>query len=345
MTHSDSPLATASRYEGEIPHDLLAHLRSQIEEFGFPVRATERGLSVHYDHSDVAVSLGMRRLDIEITATSEGYLHQTREGVIYLLDHIFPAASAAMVWSGVDTTPRVPPNFHLAEVVGSERVSTNFLRITLACEGTEALATGGGMHFALLLPPEGRTPVWPMVDGNGRTVWPEGEDAIHRPRYTFVDLDPAAGRFTFDVFEHEGGRATGWAQRAKPGDVVAITGPGGGGFPPGDALVIAGDETALPAIRRILAHSPASRTGTAIIETADPDDRCALDHPPGIEVVWTLRGDPPGLWPRLRDVALPAGDVFVWFAAEQALVREAREHFRSLGLPRTQTYLAAYWTR
>ncbi|AXS40760.1 siderophore-interacting protein [Breoghania sp. L-A4] len=343
MPHIQTP-STASRYEGDVPDGLIEHIRSHVEEFGLPVDASGARLTVRYADSEVALQAGRASLDVTITAGTEISLHKTRESVIYLLDHVFPQASASMAWSGVDTGRRHPPNFHFASVSGVRRVSANFMRIEMDCDAIAALSSGG-MHFSLLLPPKGHAPVWPALNAMGRTTWPDGDDALHRAAYTFVDLDEAAGRFTFDLFEHDGGRTTQWARAVKPGAVVGIAGPGGGDFPQGDRLFMAGDETAIPAIRRILAASPDTRQGTVFIETGDPADRCDLPRPASIDVHWTERGTEPDLLTRIKETTLPADETFVWVAAEQSLVRAARDHFRKSGVARTSCYFSAYWTR
>ncbi len=125
----------------------------------------------------------------------------------------------------------------------TRHVGSSFLRVELDCADTARLARERGMHFSLLLPPEPRAPVWPGLDHNGRPVMPEGDDRLHSAAYTFVDLDPDRGRFTFDVFERDGGRATIWARSAQPDDLVGISDPGSGGLPPGQDILIGLDAT------------------------------------------------------------------------------------------------------
>ncbi|MEC8668117.1 MAG: siderophore-interacting protein, partial [Pseudomonadota bacterium] len=162
---------------------------------------------------------------------------------------------------------------------------------------------------------------------------------------TFVDLDPVAGRFTFDIFEHEGGHTTEWARRAQAGDLVGITGPGSGEFPAGRDVLMAGDETALPALRRILEHSPADRRGDVLIEVGHADDILDLPHPPGIRLQWVVRARGETLWDQLSVMDAPEGpDRHVWVAGEQDLVRKARARFRrEQGVAASEGYFANYW--
>ena len=173
---------------------------------------------------------------------------------------------------------------------------------------------------------------------------PEGEDSLHRAVYTFVDFHRDAGRFTFDVFEHDGGRTTEWARKATRGEAVAIMGPGGGSLPEGDRLMMAGDETALPAIRRILEQSAPDRAGCVVIEVGSRADICTLPVPDGMTLSWTVRDEGGTLWDHLQDWTVPAR-ASLWIAAEKALARKARARFRDAqGVGRERSYLAMYWT-
>ncbi|NNH06689.1 siderophore-interacting protein [Cellulomonas fimi] len=100
------------------------------------------------------------------------------------------------------------------------------------------------------------------------------------------------------------GPASRWAGSAAPGDELVILGPnadavgphGGVDFvPPArtDRLLIAGDETALPAIAGILERLPADARGEAIIEMPHPEDRLDLTAPAGVTVRWYGRGENP----------------------------------------------------
>jgi len=336
----------AARFDGVLPDDLLPHLASHLRDAELEVEAAPAGLTVRTPLARMDLARDAAGLSVGIKAEDAQVLQQVREYLLFLFDHVSPGTAEALRWSGEIARNRAPLNFHLATVVGTRRVGTRFLRVELSCPGTAQLASGRGMHFSLLLPPEGRAPVWPRLDDNGRTVWPAGEAALHRAVYTFVDLDPAAGRFTFDVFEHEGGRATGWAQTARPGQVVGITGPGSGGFPPGRDMLIAGDETALPAIRRILAHSAPDRRGDVFVEVGSPADRCEMPGPEGMALTWLFRDRGETLWDRLKDRAPPEGpDRYVWIAAEQELVRKAKARFKTeLGVGAQEGYFAYFWT-
>lgn len=60
------------------------------------------------------------------------------------------------------------------------------------------------------------------------------------------------------------GLASGWAEHARPGDVIGAAGGGGVTAARADWYLVVGDETALPAIGRMLEHMHADATGVAI---------------------------------------------------------------------------------
>ena len=57
------------------------------------------------------------------------------------------------------------------------------------------------------------------------------------------------------------------------------------------SLLLAADETAVPAVCSILEDLPAEARGVAFLEVPDPGDVQDVDHPVGIEVVWLPRGE------------------------------------------------------
>lgn len=54
--------------------------------------------------------------------------------------------------------------------------------------------------------------------------------------------------------------------------------------------MLAGDETGLPGIARILAEMPAQARGIALVEIGDKADAQRLKRPDGVELRWLRRG-------------------------------------------------------
>lgn len=342
MTYTAQARAT---FGGDLPDNLIPHIASHAREAELIVDEQETALTVTVPLAQVAMAREARALTVNVDAVDAVSLQNIRDYLLHLLDHVAPGLTLASDWQGDVARNRTPLNFSTATVRRVWRVAPRFLRVEMDCADTRRLDEGRGMHFSLLLPPKGRAPVWPRLDDNGRTVMPTGADQLHRAVYTFVDLDPVQGRFTFDIFEHQGGRATDWARTVQPGEIVGISGPGSGDFPPGQNLLIAGDETALPAIRRILARSAPDRTGRVFLEVGTQADICDLPHPEGMDLTWLLRERGEVLWDVLEAAELPEGnDRYIWIAAEKELVRKAKARFRdTLGVGPKDGYFAYYW--
>jgi NADPH-dependent ferric siderophore reductase len=141
--------------------------------------------------------------------------------------------------------------------------------------------------------------------------------------------------------------------KARPGDIVGITGPGGGETPAADWYLLAGDETAVPAISRILADLPASAQAVVRIEVADAAEEQPLASAANVDLAWLHRGEAaPGTSPLLeetvRGIAIPDDGrrVFAWAACEHRTFRAIRKFMRGeRGLTRDQHMVAAYWRR
>jgi len=106
-------------------------------------------------------------------------------------------------------------------------------------------------------------------------------------------VDPLAREIAIDVSVHGDHGVVGpWALSAQPGDPVYLMGPGGAYAPDPDAdwHLLAGDESALPAIAAALEALPPGAVGKVFIEVAGPDDEVALAAPDGVELNWLHRG-------------------------------------------------------
>lgn len=110
---------------------------------------------------------------------------------------------------------------------------------------------------------------------------------------TVRKVDPAARRIALDIVVHgEHGVAGVWAASAQPGQVIYLMGPGGAYTPDpaADWHLLAGDESALPAIATALEALPPNAVGKTFIEVASPEDEIPLTAPDGMQVNWVYRG-------------------------------------------------------
>jgi len=248
------------------------------------------------------------------------------------------------------TAPDLRP-VDVLTVVAVAEVTPSVRRVTLS--GTPAAVAAAGPTVNLLVPRVGdAAPRWPHVARDGRIVWPEGSHGLSLRSYTARRQDPVAGTVDIDFVLHGDGPAAGWAAAAAPGALLGVAGAGALGERPAGYLLLAGDETALPAISRILAAAPPTTGGLALIEVADAAEEQPLATPAGITVRWLHRGGiAPGESTLLADAVAaldrPEGDdVFVWVAAESGVVRTVRADLRGRwGLGRAQHHAIGYWRR
>ncbi|WP_179381009.1 siderophore-interacting protein [Jannaschia marina] len=317
--------------------------------------ALEHGLDLHIDAAEevsIATPFGTleaRALDdgaeLALAASRADRLQTLKETV---LDHVLddlPVAHAALVWSDAPAATEPPPNFRFAEVRKVAPLGTTFLRLRLAVPDIRAF-DDSALHFRFLLTPDGRAlATSPGTAPNGSLVWPAEMPAPHRPVYTVRTIDRDAGLLTVDVFRHAGGRAQGWAETARPGDRIGLLGPGGGGLPTADAgLNLYGDETAFPAIARIVESASAETRGRVVLR-AGAGAACGypLVAPSGMEVIWHT-----GVFD-LAAQALADRAVWperaVWFAGEKAEAHQLRAAFKAEPPGRGAAQVGAYWTR
>jgi NADPH-dependent ferric siderophore reductase len=236
-------------------------------------------------------------------------------------------------------------------VVDVRDVTPSVRRVVLV--GSPAAVAAAGPTVSLLVPRVGDVaPRWPRVAKDGRIVWPDGAHGVSLRSYTARRQDPAAGQVEIDFVLHGDGPAAAWAAAAAPGAMLGSAGGGALGERAAGHLLLAGDETALPAISRILAEAAPTAVGTALLEVAGPAEEQPLPAPAGVTVRWLHRaGTAPGESTLLVDAVAaldrPAGDdVFAWVGAESATVRAIRSDLRGRwGLGRAQHHAIGYWRK
>lgn len=287
-----------------------------------------------------------------------------------------------------------------ATVRSVERPSPTFARITFTGPDVDNLGTPGrtfDQRIKIIFPPDsGQLPDLSGAGPDWYTRWleiPEDERGAMRT-YSVREVRDTGERteLVVDIVVHVEPGASGpgstWASSAAPGDEVLIVGPrrghDGGGieFDPGDAgwVMLVGDETAAPAIARILEDVQPTTRGLALIEVPTPEDALPIAAPEGVEVRWLPRGrrdhgsalipavlsefavqaewtiDEPssealvwetpaysGSGEALTSPGCPV-DHYFWIAGESSVVTTLRRHLvREIGIDRSQVAFMGYW--
>ncbi|HEV7652502.1 MAG TPA: siderophore-interacting protein [Actinophytocola sp.] len=231
---------------------------------------------------------------------------------------------------------RERPAPRLARVQRVERITPHMVRVVLGGPGLADFAAGRFTdHYVKLLFPD------------------PGAAPGARPRtrtYTVRRWDAASTELTIDVVVHgDAGVAGPWAARARPGDELSLLGPGGAYAPDPDAdwHLLAGDESALPAIAAALEGLPAGARAQVFLEVEGPDEEQKLDSPAEVELCWLHRGTAPAgeaLVRAVTELELPAGAGHVFVHGEAAFVKQLRRLLLiERGLPRDRVSISGYW--
>lgn len=279
-------------------------------------------------------------------------------------------------------------------VAALEQVSPSFTRVRFASDDlVDVTRHGPDQRIKVILP----------LPDTGLSSFPDGDDWYARWRrqgdhernpirtYTLRHCDPAARELVVDFVAHgDTGPATRWVSGAAVGDEVLVLAPdatsteasGGYAWQPGRAstLLVAGDETAVPAVASILESLPDDASGVAFLEVPTALDAQRLSAPAGVEVRWLSRAsegverhgtlldrevrrwaarhlggarveggasagpdvDPDVLW-EVPDAEVRDG-LYAWIAGEAGAVTGLRRHLvRDLGVEASRVAFMGYW--
>lgn len=294
------------------------------------------------------------RLRIRLETADRGALEMLRSYVTTSLPEFLGGADMRLDWRGEMAVGRLFADFREVRLVSNVAIAPRIRRLTFTGDDVARFGSETDIHVRMYFPPEGlETPEWPRPGADGRTVWPEEGRRPEVRYYTVRRYDPARREITIDFIMHDDeGPGSAFAARATPGAIAGMAGPVGRAAPPATWTLLAGDETALPAIARILETMPRDAAGAAFIEVENASDEIALDAPPGVALRWLhRRGVPAGasdlLVSAVRSAPLPAdARAFAWVACEHAAARAIRKHLRDgRKMPRDRHLVVAYWER
>lgn len=248
-----------------------------------------------------------------------------------------------------DRPGRKPRKPHTAQVVRTERLTPHMQRVVIGGEELAGLPadTCTDHYVKLLFPAGGATYPEPFDIERIREEFPRDQWPVTRT-YTVRHWDAELRELTLDFVIHgDEGLAGPWAQRVQPGETVRFMGPGGAYAPDpaADWHLLAGDESALPAIARSLEALPDGARAFAFIEVDGPEEEQKIDS--DVDVVWLHRGDRPvgqALVEALRGLDFPEGRVHAFVHGEAACVKELRGLLRvEREIPREDLSISGYW--
>ncbi|MFJ4029012.1 siderophore-interacting protein [Paenarthrobacter sp. NPDC089989] len=205
-------------------------------------------------------------------------------------------------------------------------------------------------HVKLVFPERESGELHLPAAGPDRLIMPEGRPRPIFRDYTVRSFDANTQQISIDFVIHDHGVAGRWAASAAVGQRLGVLGPRGSHhYPTGFAhYLIAGDETALPAIARWLEELPETLTCDVFASVDSAKDEIELPHHPGAVVRYLHRSvlgataleDAVVSWRTRHE------DLFVWAAGEAASMRTIRRHVRdALGVPKENTDIDGYWKK
>lgn len=248
---------------------------------------------------------------------------------------------------------RHPIRMRLLQVKRVQELSPTMRRITLGGDALDGfLSASFDDHVKLFVPPAaGERPVLPTVGPDG-LVFADGAPRPETRDYTPRRHDPDANELDIDFVLGHPGPATDWASVAEPGHYLGIAGPRGSIVIPMvfDWYLLAGDETALPAITRRLEELPADARAIVVVKTPGADSRIPLRGACAIEQHWIVdRGPGTGdgaFVDVVRGLALPTGEGHAWAAGEYSDIKALRRHLvDERGMHKDRVRAASYWRR
>ncbi|GAA5204308.1 siderophore-interacting protein [Microbacterium jejuense] len=290
----------------------------------------------------------------------------------------------------------VPYRFFRARVTAVADVTPSFRRFTFGGDDLAEYGDPGLDQRVKIVFPAATAPLEAMPLGDDwYAQWRELPDEQRPPfrTYTTRYVRNHVSEVDVDMVSHDVlGPASEWIANAAVGDEVLIlaptTGHRGVSFgidfvPPAqvDAILLAGDETAAPAIAAILEQLPRDARGVVAVELPHADDAAYLPRHPGFEYRIGARGDsgrhahlmsavtaaaaelaPAGaggdveeididtdiLWevPRTAKggAALKSARLYAWLAGEAGVIKALRRHLVSEhGVDRRAVAFMGYW--
>ncbi|WLQ04981.1 siderophore-interacting protein [Arthrobacter oryzae] len=287
-------------------------------------------------------------------------------------------------------SPAYPLRAFDVEVRRIKDVGPHFRRITFCGDALDRFGVPGptrDLRIKLLIPAAGQ-PLARLGGPNGQLSRGWYQDWLkteHSGRgfirsYTVGAIRATAKGREIDVDfvihrvpEGHGAPASEWAAAAEIGTAVIIIGPEASSItsatrlsetgirwePQGASQVLlAGDETAVPAISSILETLPANVGGHAFLEVPDPEDFRTISTESSVRVTWLARQpthSPRGALldaairrtvPKTVSSAAPGRDIYAWVAAEAATVKVLRRFLvHEAGLDPKRSEFRGYWSR
>lgn len=182
----------------------------------------------------------------------------------------------------------------------------------------------------------------------------DAADAPPWRHYTVRKVADRGRRLDIDFVVHDGGVASGWAERAQTGDVLGVFYSGDTSSyynAPSDAALqlLVADATGLPGLGRIIEGLRPGAQVHAVIEVASALDEQHFETAGNVSYTWLhgsgLGTSPSALATAVEGLELAQSPGYAWIACEAAESRAIRRHLRAVrGMARNSHHAIGYWT-
>jgi NADPH-dependent ferric siderophore reductase len=187
-------------------------------------------------------------------------------------------------------------------------------------------------------------------------IGPRGAEFAEGDRPEMRDYTPRAwsvdnGWIDLDFVLHGDGPASSWAAEAQVGSKLVIGGPRGSVVVPTayDWYLLAGDETALPALGRRIEELPAGSTVLAVIEVADAAEEQRFETRADVSLHYVHRngaeaGTTSLVLDAIKALPFPIGVAYAYIAGEVTMAQSVRTHLQDeRGFDPQYIKAAGYW--
>lgn len=169
--------------------------------------------------------------------------------------------------------------------------------------------------------------------------------------YTPRRFDASTRELDVDFVLHGEGPASTWATQVQVGQQLTIAGPGRSYVvePRAPWYLLAGDDTAIPALCTIMETLPAAIPIRTLIEVVDEQEQHDLHLGANVRLEWLHRGGNTlaagrPLEAAMRALELPPGAGRIYVACESDAMRRIRRHLlHDRKLDRSQLTTRGYW--
>jgi NADPH-dependent ferric siderophore reductase len=254
---------------------------------------------------------------------------------------------------------------HTFEVMRTEQVSPHIVRVMLGGNGFDTFVPNEftDAYCKILFVREDvdiAALSAPLTLNSFQTLPADRQPVIRTMTVRWTDPDQRQIAIDF-VVHGEHGVAGPWASTVQPGQPVYLMGPSGAYAPDPSAEwhLLAGDESALPAIAAALEALPVDTTARVFVEIAGPDDEVELRSPADVEIKWIYRGGRADLVPAdragdraplidaVKEATWLPGQVQVFIHGEaQAVMHNLRPYVRKeRGVDAKWASISGYWRR